>query len=295
MHPVRLVGGLDFLELLPLVQTELDLVNSKSETSKVTEDSSQNAIPQGPLRWGAATDIGKVRDENEDTFLIEAELGLFLVSDGMGGHKGGALAANIVAEDLPVMIENRLNELKSDSPRAVKAVFKKTIIEQSRQLRLEGTSETGHKGMGATLVVALVKGGRAHIANLGDSRMYRFRNGRLTQLTKDHSVVSELLRQRKIQLEEAEDHAAAGEITGYVGMEEKVAPYVRSFMLRRGDRLLLSTDGLTAMVDNRFIASVLAAEADCQAACEALVSAANAAGGHDNITVVVVDWQSHPQ
>ncbi|MHC4483387.1 MAG: PP2C family protein-serine/threonine phosphatase, partial [Planctomycetota bacterium] len=75
-------------------------MNSRSETSQLTKESSENAIPQGPLRWGAATDIGKVRDENEDTFLVEPELGLFLVSDGMGGHKGGALAANIVAEDL---------------------------------------------------------------------------------------------------------------------------------------------------------------------------------------------------
>ncbi|MHC4658664.1 MAG: PP2C family protein-serine/threonine phosphatase, partial [Planctomycetota bacterium] len=216
----------------------------------MTKESSENAIPQGPLRWGAATDIGKVRDENEDTFLVEPELGLFLVSDGMGGHKGGALAANIVAEDLPVMIETKLSELKSASLRAVRALFKKTMLEQSRQLQLEGTSETGYKGMGATVVIALLKDSRAYIANLGDSRMYRFRNGRLTQLTKDHSVVSELLREGKIQPEEVEDHAAAGEITGYVGMEEKVTPYMRSFMLRKGDRLLLCTDGLTAMMDD---------------------------------------------
>lgn len=256
----------------------------------MTGESGDNRIPNLVFRWGMASDIGKVRDENQDTFLVEPELGLFLVSDGMGGHKGGALAANIVAEDLPVMIETKLSELKSRSPRAIRALFKKTIVEQSRQLRMEGTSETGCKGMGATLVMALLKAGRAYIANLGDSRIYRFRNGHLTQLTKDHSVVSELLSKGKIKQEEMENHAAADQITGYIGMEEKVTPYIRSFMLRKGDRLLLCTDGLTDMIDDNDIAVILESQTDSQAACEALVNAANATGGYDNITVVVIDW-----
>lgn len=247
-----------------------------------------------PFRWAAASDTGKVRDENQDSFLVEPEVGLFLVSDGIGGHRGGALASKIVAEDLSVMIENRLGELRSSSPRAVRSLFKKTIVEQSKQLQMEGTSDTGYKGMGATLIMALLKDGRAYIANLGDSRIYRLRTGRFTQLTKDHSVVSELLSKGKIKPEEAEDHSAAGEITHYVGMEEKATPYVRSFALSKGDRLLLCTDGLTSMVNDGGIVKILEGEGDSQAACEALVTAANAAGGHDNITVVVIDWLSRP-
>jgi protein phosphatase len=243
-----------------------------------------------PFRWGAVSDKGKVREENQDIYLAEPELGLFLASDGMGGHRGGALAANIIAEDLPAMIETGLSELKSSSPRGIRALFSKTIIEQSKQLRLEGTSETGYKGMGATLVMALLKDSRAYIGNLGDSRLYRYRKGRLKQLTKDHSVVSELVDKGKIKPEEAENHAAAGQITGYVGMEEKIAPCVRSFMLSKGDRLLLCTDGLTSMVQDGDIASILEQHADCRAASEALLKAANTAGGQDNITVIVIDW-----
>ena len=245
-----------------------------------------------PFRWGAVSDIGKARDENQDTFLVEPELGLFLVSDGMGGHQGGALASKIVIEDLPVMIETRLDKLKAGSPRTIRALFKKAVMEQSRQLQLEGTSESGFKDMGATLVMALLRNNRAFIANLGDSRIYRFRKGRLLQLTKDHSVVSELLDQGRIKAEEIENHDVQGQITHYIGMEEKAHPNVRSFLLKEGDRLLLCSDGLTDMIDDKSIASILNESSDCQVSCQALVNAANAAGGCDNVTVVVIDWLS---
>lgn len=247
-----------------------------------------------PLRCAGLSHIGKVREENEDTFLMDSELGLFLVSDGMGGHRGGELASRIVIEDLPVMIEVRLDKLKVGGPATIRSLFKKAIIEQSRQLHLEGTSETGYKDMGATLVVALLRKGRAYIANLGDSRIYRFRNRRLVQLTKDHSVVSELLDKGKIKPEEAENHEAQGEITHYVGMEDKALPYIRSFQLKKGDRLLLCTDGLTDSIDDKAIAAILSKKQECKEACQTLVNAANVAGGHDNITVVIVDWLNNP-
>ena len=240
-------------------------------------------------RWGAASDVGKVRDENEDSLVAEAELGLFLVSDGMGGHRGGALASKIVAEDLPVMIETRLAKLRGQSVRAIRAMLKRTIAEQNRQLQMEGTSEAGYKGMGATVVVALLRDGRAYAANMGDSRLYLFRKGRLSQRSRDHSVVSGLLRRGKIDGEEAANHDAQGQITHYVGMEEEGRPYVRSFMLKEGDRLLLCTDGLTDAISDKAIAKILKEQADPQAACEALVRAANTAGGYDNVTTIIVD------
>jgi protein phosphatase len=246
-----------------------------------------------PFRYAGLSHIGKVRQENEDTFLMDPELGLFLVSDGMGGHRGGELASKIVTEDLPVMIEVRLDKLKVGSPATIRSLFKKAIIEQSRQLHLEGTSETGYKDMGATLVAALLRNNRAYIANLGDRRIYSFRNRRLLQLTKDHSVVSELLDKGKIKPEEAENHESQGEITHYVGMEDKAGPHIRSFQLKKGDRLLLCTDGLTDEIDDKTIAAILAGKQDCTQACQALVDAANAAGGKDNITVVIVYWRSN--
>jgi serine/threonine protein phosphatase PrpC len=243
-----------------------------------------------PFRWGAATHIGKAREENQDTFFTDPETGVFLVSDGMGGHRGGALASRIVIEDLPVMIETGLDRLRVGTTRAIRSLLRKSIPEQSRQLHLEGTSESGFKDMGATVVVALLRNSRCFVANLGDSRAYRLRKGRFSQLTRDHSVVGELLERGRIDPEEAENHAARGEITRYVGMEEKAHPHIRSFALRKDDRLLLCTDGLTDMVDEKTIAAILRKQGDPDPACEALIGAANNAGGHDNITVVIIDW-----
>lgn len=242
------------------------------------------------FRWGALSDKGREREENEDSFWVEGEEGLFVVSDGMGGHRGGELASKIVTEDLPVMIENALGRLRSSSPRSVRGVFQRAVVEQSRQLRMEGASETGYKGMGATLVAVLFRQGRVYVGNLGDSRVYRLRKGKLVQLSRDHSVVSELVEEGKIEPAEAEGHEAEGQITHYVGMEgEEAVPYIRSLAVGRGDRLLLCTDGLTDMLEEKVILEILRSEEDCQAACERLVKSANAAGGHDNITVVVID------
>jgi len=242
------------------------------------------------FHWGVASDVGKLREENEDAYFIESEIGLFLVSDGMGGHRGGELASKIIVEDLPPMIENGLDKLRSPSPRAIRSLLRRTVAEQSKQLRMEGGSENGYKDMGATVAMALLVNGRAYIANIGDSRVYRFRKGRLVQLTKDHSVVSELLERGKIEPEEVENHVAQGQITRYVGMDRIARAYVRSFALRRGDRLLLCTDGLTDIVDDKGIAAILSKELDSQGFCDTLVKTANAGGGTDNVTVIIADW-----
>jgi protein phosphatase len=258
----------------------------------MTDKSEQMLVTEIPahFRWGAETHIGKERQENQDSFYADSESALFLVSDGMGGHRGGALASGIVAEDLPVMIENELDRLKVGTPRTIKSLLKRMIAEQNKQLQLESTSETGFRDMGTTLVIALLRKGRCFIANLGDSRAYRLRNGRMVQLTRDHSVVSELVEKGHIEPEEAANHDASGQITRYVGMEEKAHSHVRSFTLKKADRILLCTDGLTDMVADKDITSILNNEMDPQTACESLVAAANKAGGHDNITTLVIDW-----
>jgi protein phosphatase len=246
--------------------------------------------PSGPFLWATETSPGKIRPENEDTFFADPETALFVVSDGMGGHRGGALASGIISEDLPVMIENALDKLKVGHTRTVRSLLKKAIAEQSRQLQLEGTSETGYEDMGATLVIALLRKKRCFVANVGDSRAYRLRAGRFIQLSRDHSVVSELIERGHIKPGEALDHAASGQLTRYIGMEEKVRSHVRSFTLKKNDRILLCTDGLTDMVSDRDIADIVKGEADPQTICRTLVATANRAGGHDNVTVLLIDW-----
>lgn len=260
----------------------------------MTDHTSGSEATAGLLQWGAATDIGKLRERNEDAFVVEPEAGLFLVADGMGGHRGGGLAATTVAQDLPPMIENGLDAVKSRSPKSVRHLLKTAIIEQSHFLRREGDSESGCVGMGATLAVVLISDGRAYVANVGDSRVYRLRRGRLTQLSVDHSVVSELIETGQITPDEASTHTERGIVTQYMGMPERVEPLVRSAALDVGDRFLLCTDGLTDLVNERAITAVLKAEMQPQAACDRLVEAANRAGGTDNITAVILAWTETP-
>jgi len=249
------------------------------------------AIQPG-FRWAALSDVGKIRRVNEDACWVEPEIGLFVVSDGMGGHRGGGLASRIVTEDLPVMIETRLHCLPVSDPRAVRRVFKRALAEQNRQLRLEAVGgEHGYTEMGATVIVLLIRESRAFVANLGDSRIYRLRGGKLRQMTQDHSVISELLAAGEIEPQEAGYHEARGQVTRYVGMDEKhVFPHVRSFALRKDDRLLLCTDGLTDMIGDLAVRDILLSTEEPRLACQGLVEAANEAGGLDNITVAVIDY-----
>ena len=254
------------------------------------EDSVDASSRPSSFRWAAETHLGKVREENEDTFFADPHLPIFLVSDGMGGYQGGSLASVIIIEDLPVMIENAIDRLKVGTTRAIRALLERAIAEQSRQLHLEGASETGFKDMGATIVITLLRKNRCFVANVGDSRAYLLRKGRLRQLTRDHSVISELIEKGRLRPENAENHHAQGQITRYIGMERKARSHVRSFALQKADRILLCTDGLTDLLDERAIAKLLKAKDDPEAACKALVTAANKAGGHDNITALIIDW-----
>jgi len=244
----------------------------------------------GPFRWAGESHVGMVREENQDTFFADPNVPIFLVSDGMGGHRGGALASRIISEDLPVMIENALDRLKVGAPGTVRGLLSRAIAEQSKQLRLEGTSESGFKDMGATIVIALLRKGRCFVANVGDSRAYLLRNNRLRQLTRDHSVISELIEKGRLKPENAENHHALGQITRYIGMERKARSHVRSFAVKKSDRILLYTDGLTDLLDEKAIARILKANPDPESACKALISAANRAGGDDNVTTLIIDW-----
>lgn len=238
---------------------------------------------------GAASDAGRVRAQNEDAFHADPEHGLFIVADGMGGHQAGEVASKAVVSILPQIIAARLERLKNPSPRAIRYWLKQDILTLSQQLHAETANHVAVRGLGATLVMALVRGDCAHIASMGDSRVYRFRAGQLTQLTADHSVVAMLVCGGEITPEEAKTHPARSQITRFVGMEAPVYPDVMTFPLKAGDRLLLCSDGLTGMVSDADIATILRTTPDPQQTCQSLVQAANQAGGEDNITVVLVD------
>jgi protein phosphatase len=156
---------------------------------------------------------------------------------------------------------------------------------------VESAAKIELRGMGATVVVALLGRRSVHLAHLGDSRAYVLRQGRLVQLTDDRSVVGLLLRQGEITPEEACFHPAQGRLSRFVGMEGEVLPDVRTVGLRKGYQLLLCSDGLTGMLSDNEIASVVCRNLECQETCQQLTDAANVKGGRDNITAVLLRWR----
>ncbi|MGB0102023.1 MAG: protein phosphatase 2C domain-containing protein [Nocardioides sp.] len=245
---------------------------------------------QVELHHGAATDVGRVREVNEDAWLAIPPV--FVVADGMGGHEGGDVASGIVVEEFA-----RLAAEGYDPERGVLAVA--AAIEAAQRRIGEYAEEQAARGVdrrrsaGTTVVAALLveeSGEPAWLlANLGDSRAYRFSDGVLDQVSTDHSLVQELVDAGRIRPEEAATHPERNVITRALG--ETVGAEADYFVLRLADaeRVLLCSDGVTGMLDDAAVATILAETADPRDAADGLVAAAVAAGGEDNATAVVVD------
>ena len=264
------------------------------------------------------TDTGKVRSSNEDQFLI-AELSkrmrvwqtslpepklqvgedrahLFLVADGMGGHQAGERASAIAVAAIEQFTLNTFRWFfAADSPGAQKvlAQFQSALSEADAQIVEEAAGNPSLAGMGTTLTMAFQLGPQLCIVHVGDSRAYMYRSGQLHQLTQDHTLVAELVRSGAIQPDQVAQHHLRHVITNVVGGPHAgVKVEARAFEVQAGDRLLLCSDGLTEMVTNDAIAAALDAQPEPEAAAKALLEQANAAGGRDNITVVIVRFDA---
>ena len=250
------------------------------------------------VRAAGMTDIGRVRTNNEDSWLIDLERRLFIVSDGMGGHQAGEVASQAVVTVLPAMIEQLVVQRKPASESTYKLVLRDAILSLSQRLHEESQGQAGLQGMGATLVLAWFIEGRRTIkalfASMGDSRIYRVRNKAIQQLTRDHSLVALLVRHGEITEEEAKGHPARGRLSRYVGMEGDTFADVFTLDVQPGDRFLLCSDGLTGMVPDQKVAQLLAHNPEPELACKVLMAAANEAGGKDNITALVINVDVRP-
>jgi serine/threonine protein phosphatase PrpC len=225
---------------------------------------------------GAATDVGRVREGNEDAYLVDDAMGLVAVADGMGGHRAGEVASATALEALRAAITSG-RPLRESIQDANEAVFRKSLTDNSL------------RGMGTTLTAGtLASGGTLLVGHVGDSRAYLLHDGELKQVTVDHSLVEELVREGRLTADEAAVHPQRSIITRALGVDASVDVDVYPVELAPGDRLLLCSDGLTGMVQADEIAATLRREDDPTRAATQLVDAANAAGGEDNITVVVV-------
>lgn len=232
----------------------------------------------------ARTDVGVVRSGNEDTYLMVSERGLFVVADGMGGHAAGEvasdMAARIVAEEYRPVRGMSDDELMAQMVGAIRAangaIFKRTIQEQDK------------RGMGTTATVLALLPRRYLIGQVGDSRAYILRGGVLTQLTKDHSYVQEQVDAGRLSPEEARVHPYANVITRCVGSNGDVVPDLFLGTLEAGDLLLLASDGLTGMLEDEDLRTVMSSGDSLETMVDRLIADANRRGGLDNITVVLV-------
>ena len=247
------------------------------------------------LRAGAATDVGRLRTINQDRFALFPDRGLYVVADGMGGHQGGEVASQLAVETLQVAYQDPTAESLAEA-----------IAVANHRIRNEGDRDPNLKGMGTTVVAAALMpeepdpdedtdlpdpDGPRHllIANVGDSRGYLFRDSSLVQITEDHSIVGDLVREGQITPEEAEVHPQRNIVTRVLGVYESVEVDLWPVDPVRGDRYLLCSDGLFNEVSLDQMTAVLRRLADPQEAADELVRLANAGGGRDNITVVVLD------
>lgn len=243
------------------------------------------------LRHAGKSDIGRVRKENQDRWFADDEQGLYIVADGVGGGHAGGLAAQIVADTLPLIVSRQMSgavDLSSDDARDQ---LRDALVTLSDRLRDEASGQVGLDGMASTVVLALVRGDQALVAHMGDSRAYLLRGDKLRGLTSDHSLTQLLVTAGEISSEAAETHPSRGQLTRYVGMEGEPIPDMNSMRFEPEDRLLLCTDGLTNGVTEAGITRCIA-NRNLARACQDLVRRANLAGGEDNTTVVLIERNS---
>ncbi len=221
------------------------------------------------------TDTGRQRTTNEDSYFARGPL--YAVADGMGGAQAGEVASRIAAEAF---------EPAERGAEAAEAFLRSVVQSANSQIHSISQHDASRSGMGTTLTAALLEDEEIAIGHVGDSRAYRFRDGELTLLTADHSLVEELRRQGRLTDEEAEDHPQRSIITRALGPEAEVEVDTLTVSARPGDVYLICSDGLTTMVKDARVAEILAEASSLDEATTRLVDEANEAGGRDNITVV---------
>jgi protein phosphatase len=234
------------------------------------------------LRWGGATDVGRVRSDNQDQYVARDDVGLWAVADGMGGHRGGEVASEIACATLARVFDRHTMDGLIDA-----------IEQANRAVFLAGNNDPELSGMGTTVVALAVVDHEGDellaIANVGDSRVYRYAGGELDQITIDHSLVADLVREGSLSPDEAATHPQRNILTRVLGVYDDVPVDAVAVEPHHGDRYVLCSDGLFNEVTEAGIASVLRRLADPADAASELVRLALEGGGRDNVTVVVVD------
>lgn len=252
--------------------------------------------PAVQLRFGAASDPGLVRPRNEDRYIADLELGLFAVVDGMGGHTGGELASVTIVEAMTAFVRETAGDSDKTWPAGLDPRL--SILANRLQIAIRSANRTLARaktnaaldGSGATLTAALFGEGDLAVSNVGDCRAYLLRDGELSQITRDHSVVAEQVALGLIDSEAARTHPLRHVVTRAVSGQAGMPVDVVELKVKRGDRLILCSDGVHGLLsDDELTAIVGTGGCSLDEACRAAIETANARGGPDNATAVVVE------
>ncbi len=233
--------------------------------------------------YGSRTDVGLVRDHNEDSLAVNPPL--YAVADGMGGHAAGEVASEIAIQTL---VANAPETPDGDD-------LARAVVAANHAVIRAAAEGIGRKGMGTTMTCAMLSGKRLVVAQVGDSRAYLLHEGGLQRITRDHSLMADLIESGQITVEEARVHPQRSVITRALGSDPSTLPDIYEMNVAPGDRLLLCSDGLSGMVDDSLLESTLERVKDPQRCAAALVNEAITAGGYDNVTAVVVDVPSNAE
>ncbi len=264
----------------------------------MSKTAGQSAAPQLKVISAGLTDVGRKRNHNEDSFLIDDELQLYVVADGMGGHAGGGTASRIAVETIDKELrkarDSRENPFVSvpnlqDAliPEALRGAVEKACL----AIYTAAQEDPRLSGMGTTVISLVVRDDQAFFAHVGDSRAYLIRGELIQQISEDHSLVNEQIKAGMITPEEAKHSRYKNIITRSVGFEEEVQVDVMGVIIEPGDVYLLCSDGLANMLEDREIHELVNSTSNFQDVPKRLVDMANERGGDDNITVIVVQVQ----
>lgn len=248
-----------------------------------------------PLAFAAATDTGRVRQVNEDQFVAELGLGFFAVVDGMGGHAGGRFASATIAEAIRTFIRQTAHDTDNTWPFGLDPRLsgmgnrlQVAIRTANRHLAARVEANATLSGTGATLAAVLIGGGRLAVSNVGDCRVYVLRDGRLSQITRDHSLVAEEVAMGLINSEEARAHPLRHVVTRAVSGDASIIVDVWERDVQPDDRVLLCSDGVHGVLTDEALAARAGEDRPLRDICDDLIRDVNAQGGPDNATVVLV-------
>jgi serine/threonine protein phosphatase PrpC len=237
----------------------------------------------------ALTDTGRMRENNEDALSFDAEQGLAVLADGMGGYNAGEIASGIATTFITTELGRWLSQAGAQAlTREVRRAMEICVDNANHSIFNSANTNSQYAGMGTTLVVGVFQGTRLVLGHIGDSRCYRWRNGSLVQITRDHSLLQEQLDAGLITPEQAAVSPNRNLVTRALGVETSVALEVNEHRVEPGDIYLMCSDGLSDMVSDTAIATLISGDIPLDALARSLIEGANACGGRDNISVLLV-------